>query len=434
MSFEQTLEYLYSLLPVYHRIGPAALKKDLINIKALCRKLGEPQNQFRSIHIAGTNGKGSVSSMISAILQVGGYAKVGLFTSPHLKCFTERIRVNGGPIPQQWVVDFVQEFKPAIEEIKPSFFELTTAMAFYYFAEQQVDYAVIEVGLGGRLDSTNVILPTLTVITSIGWDHMEFLGNSLAQIAYEKAGIIKPCIPVVIGEYHPETFPVFEKVAQEKCAPIYLASNNFQVRFHQRQDYFAAFEVWQGVKKWDKDIFCDLTASYQAQNIQTVLQAMDVFNEFLPLNEKNINNENILEGLSMVCGKSGLRGRWEIIARNPTIVLDIAHNEHGFRAILKELNTMVFESLHIVIGFVKEKKIETILPLLPSGAYYYLVAPQLPRALPVAELASVFDAFNLKYSVFASVVLGMEAARKNARPGDLILATGSLFVVAEVLP
>ncbi|MCS6906041.1 MAG: folylpolyglutamate synthase/dihydrofolate synthase family protein [Bacteroidia bacterium] len=433
MTFEQAVEYLYSLLPAYHRIGPAAFKKDLINIRSLCQALGEPQNQFRSIHVGGTNGKGSVSSMLASIFFAAGYSKVGLYTSPHLRSFTERIKINGIPVAKEWVVEFIQEHKSLIESIRPSFFELSTAMAFSYFAQNAVDYAIIEVGLGGRLDSTNIILATIAVITNISYDHMEFLGDTLAQIAFEKAGIIKPGIPVVIGEYHPETFPVFEKAAQDKNAPLYLASNNFQVRFEKRQEDKGLFQVWKGLEKWPTSIACDLAASYQAQNIQTVLQVIDVFNEHLPLHETLISREGIYQGLANVRNYTGLRGRWDIISQNPMVILDVAHNQQGIFSVIQELRNYSYQNLHIVIGFVKEKKLDIILPLLPKEAQYYLVQPNIPRGLPAVELAQLFEQLELKYCVSGSVVSGLLQAQSQAHSQDLILVTGSLFVVAEAL-
>ena len=426
MNYSDTLDYIYHKLPMFSRMGSAAFKKDLTNIRALCEHLGNPQNRFKSIHIAGTNGKGSVSHMLATIFQTAGY-KTGLYTSPHLYDFRERIRLNGEMISEAAVIDFVENLKPLIEEIEPSFFEITVAMAFQFFAEQKADIAIIEVGLGGRLDSTNIITPELSIITNIGWDHMNLLGNTLPEIAAEKAGIIKESIPVVIGETVPETKAVFQKLAAEKSATVYWAEEFLTIK-HQQLN---AATLSLHLRKNDGSQFSvetDLAGIYQVQNVRTVLTAVDVLRQ----QGWTITDADIQKALLEVKKKTGLGGRWEIIHREPTIVLEVAHNPHGIARMMEHLRQIQYEKLHIVFGMVKDKDAESLLTLLPMDADYYFTQAHIPRALPADELAQKAEACNLKGAVFANVNEALRAARASAGTADLILVCGSIFLVAEV--
>lgn len=411
---------------MFSRMGSAAFKKDLINIRTLCEHLGNPHQRFKCIHIAGTNGKGSVSHMLAAIFQTAGY-KTGLYTSPHLYDFRERIRLNGNMITEEYVTSFVENLKPLIEEIEPSFFEITVAMAFQYFAEQQVDIAIIEVGLGGRLDSTNIITPELSVITNIGWDHMNLLGNSLAQIAGEKAGIIKPKVPVVIGESVPETKPVFESLALERNAPVYWAENSFDIKCKQLSgtSLFLQLTDEHGHKKV---IETDLPGIYQVQNVRTVLTSV----EALVKGGWQLSDEAVEKALRQVKGLTGLGGRWEVIYHEPTIVLDVAHNQEGIGKMIEHLQLLSYRQLHLVLGMVKEKEVEKVLTLLPADAAYYFTQAAIPRALPAGDLQQKADAYGLKGAVYENVNLALRAAKENAAKEDLILVCGSIFLVAEV--
>jgi dihydrofolate synthase / folylpolyglutamate synthase len=426
MNYKDTLEYIYKKLPMFSRMGSAAFKKDLTNIHTLCQHLGNPQEKFKSIHIAGTNGKGSVSHMLAAILQTAGY-KTGLYTSPHLYDFRERIRVNGDMIAETFVVDFVEAQKPLIEEIEPSFFEITVAMAFQYFVEQEVDIAIIEVGLGGRLDSTNIITPELSVITNIGWDHMNMLGNSLEEIAGEKAGIIKEHIPVVIGETLPETKPVFQQTGTAKKAPVYWSEELVQVQSQQlcTSTLLAAFRTNDGRLL---QIETDLAGIYQVQNLRTVLTAVDVLKEL----GWQLDDAAVRSALQEVKRKTGLFGRWDLIQREPAIVLDVAHNQNGIEKMVEHLRQLSFHALHIVIGIVKDKEVETILNLLPADAHYYFTQAAIPRALPAGELAKKAAGFQLNGVAYANVNQALDAAKAKAQREDLIIVCGSIFLVAEV--
>ena len=391
MNYQQTIEYLFSRLPMYSRIGAAAFKKDLTNTITLCEHLGNPHHKFKSIHIAGTNGKGSVSHMLAAILQTAGY-KTGLYTSPHLKDFRERIKVNGDEINEKFIIDFTEKIKPLIEEIEPSFFEITVAMAFDYFAEQKVDIAVVEVGLGGRFDSTNIITPELSVITNIGWDHMNILGDSLEKIAFEKAGIIKPNVPVVIGETIAETKPVFENIASEKNAPLHLATQERNVAGWKWEKHELIVEIAEQGKTDHKKYHLDLPGIYQSKNLLTVLEACSVLKDL----EYNIDENEIRQGLQKTKKMTGLHGRWEVIHENPTIVLDVGHNEDGIKQIIQQIELTTHHDLHIIIGMVKDKEIDTVLSLLPQSANYYFTQAHIPRALPAETLKEKAGEFNLK--------------------------------------
>ena len=427
MNYQSTIEYLFSRLPMFSRIGAAAFKKDLTNTITLCEHLGNPHQQFKSIHVAGTNGKGSVSHMLASILQIAGY-KTGLYTSPHLKDFRERIKINGEMISEGFVIDFTAKIKPLIEEIEPSFFEITVAMAFDYFVQQKVDIAVIEVGLGGRFDSTNIITPELSIITNIGWDHMNILGDSLEKIAFEKAGIIKKNIPVVIGETLPVTRAVFEKIAKEQKATIFSATQNRNVVGWEWQKHELIVEVAEPGKTDHKKYHLDLPGIYQSKNLLTVLEACSVLKDL----KYDIGENGIRNGLQKAKRVTGLHGRWEIIHEHPTIVLDVGHNDDGINQIVQQLELMTYHELHIIIGMVKDKEIDKVLSLLPHSAHYYFTRAQIPRALPVDILQSKANDQNLKGEAFADVNAAIKAARSKAHTDDLILVCGSVFLVGEV--
>jgi dihydrofolate synthase / folylpolyglutamate synthase len=428
MNYQQTIDYLYQHLPMFSRIGAAAYKKDLHNTIALCNALNNPQNKFKSIHIAGTNGKGSTSHMLAAILQQAGY-KTGLYTSPHLKDFRERIKINGEMISGDFVVQFVEQTKALSESIEPSFFELTVAMAFEYFAQQQVDIAVIETGLGGRLDSTNVITPILSVITNIGYDHMNILGNSLEEIAAEKAGIIKPNIPVVIGEYLPETKNIFLNKAKECNSQIHFTQEEYKAFNIASTTQTLRCDVKNAKHKIIENFTLDLNGLYQTKNLCTVLCAEGI------LMQQGFVIKNEAEKMALANTKklTGLHGRWDVITENPTIILDVAHNEDGIRQILKQLATGNKQiKNHFVLGMVKDKEVEKVLSLLPTDAQYYFTNAHIPRALPAPELQSKAAAFNLKGNFYADVNIAIAVAKQQAAATDLIIVCGSVFLVGEV--
>ncbi len=426
MTYQQTIDYLFAKLPMFSRIGVAAYKKDLTNITALCEALGNPQQQFKSIHIAGTNGKGSVSHMLAAVLQTAGY-KTGLYTSPHLKDFRERIRINGEMIAKEFVTDFTEQIKPLIEKIEPSFFEITVAMAFEYFARQKTEVAVIEVGLGGRLDSTNIIIPELSVITNIGWDHMNILGDTLESIAFEKAGIIKKNVPVVIGEVIPETKPVFEKKAKEEYAAISFAQEKFSVIAANYHDHELSVEVEDKMQGRRHTYYPDLPGFYQTHNLVTALEALRVLQQ----NEWKITGAHVSAALKKVKKLTGLHGRWEVVHRSPDIVLDVGHNEDGIRQIVLQLRSLNYPKIHIVLGMVKDKEVQKTLSLLPKDAVYYFTRAQIPRALPEHLLAEKALQAGLNGAAYANVNDALQAAVNNAGMKDLILVCGSVFVAGE---
>ncbi|HEX4956830.1 MAG TPA: folylpolyglutamate synthase/dihydrofolate synthase family protein [Lacibacter sp.] len=425
--YKETIDYLFTRLPMFSRIGAAAIKKDLHNTIALCDALGNPHTKFKSIHIAGTNGKGSVSHMLAAILQTAGY-KTGLYTSPHLHDFRERIKVNGEMVSEAFVIDFTQRIQPHIEQLEPSFFEITVAMAFEYFAEQQVDVAVIETGLGGRLDSTNIITPDLSIITNIGWDHMNLLGDSLDKIAFEKAGIIKQEIPAVIGETIPETENVFLQKAKEQQATLLFANNYFTTEEVLMANNQLQVIVKNNTTGKPLSYELDLPGLYQTKNLCTVLTAV----EQLQQQGWNISHEQVQTALSHTKSINGLHGRWEVIQQYPSVVLDVGHNEDGMKQIVKQLQFCSFQQLHIVIGMVKDKEIEKVLALLPKDAEYYFTKAQIPRALDEVILQEKANAFNLKGETYLNVNEALAAAKQNASAQDLILVCGSVFLVGEV--
>ncbi|MFZ5554829.1 MAG: bifunctional folylpolyglutamate synthase/dihydrofolate synthase [Bacteroidota bacterium] len=406
MNYRETLDYLYSRLPVFQRIGAAAYKADLHNTIALCKAAGNPEQKIKTIHVAGTNGKGSVSHFLAAIFQSAGY-KTGLYTSPHLKDFRERIKVNGKMISKKYVVDFVAAQKNNFEKINPSFFEATVAMAFSYFRDQKTDIAVIETGLGGRLDSTNVIVPEISVITNISFDHMNLLGNTLEKIAFEKAGIIKPGIPVVIGEHIPETKKVFGEVAKKNKSAITYAQNKPKRKKHKSQ----------------------LTGIYQQKNINTVLHAV----EQLQKKGWKLSEKNIRIGIEKVVTLTGLHGRWQQLKRSPKVFCDIAHNEAGIKELLKQIKKTKHKNLHVVFGVVNDKEVDKVLSLLPKKANYYFTKANIPRALDEKLLQKKALEHKLKGKTFPKVKQAMNSAISNAGKQDLVIITGSAFVVAEVV-
>jgi len=426
MNYPQTIEYLFSRLPMYSRIGAAAFKKDLTNTITLCEHLGNPHHKFKSIHIAGTNGKGSVSHMLAAILQTAGF-KTGLYTSPHLKDFRERIKVNGDEISEKFITAFTEKIKPLIEEIEPSFFEITVAMAFDYFAEQKVDIAVVEVGLGGRFDSTNIITPELSVITNIGWDHMNILGDSLEKIAFEKAGIIKTNVPVVIGEIIPQTKSVFENIASEKNAPLHLAAEERNVAGWEWEKHELIVEVAEQGKTDHKKYHLDLPGIYQSKNLLTVLEACSVLKGL----GYKLNEDDTRHGLQKAKKITGLHGRWEVIHENPTVVLDVGHNEDGIKQIIQQIELTTHHDLHFIIGMVKDKEIDTVLSLLPHSAIYYFTQAHIPRALPAEMLKEKAGKFNLNGKIITDVNEAIKEAKSKAHKDDLILVCGSVFLVGE---
>jgi len=410
---------------MFQRVGPAALKADLRNTILLCESLGNPQHKFKSIHVGGTNGKGSSSHMIAAILQSSGYT-TGLYTSPHLKEFTERIRLNGVEISQPEVVDFVERIKPQIQEIKPSFFEITVAMAFDFFARQKVDFAVIEVGLGGRLDSTNVIDPLVSLITNIGYDHKDLLGGTLSAIASEKAGIIKQNGRAIISERQPEIEEVFFRKAATVNSLLRFAQDRYTVaRSAEEKDTFIVQQVGNSGSIHLKS---ELVGGYQKKNIAGVLAVVD---ELVELGYE-ISQEAIKKGIAETITLTGLKGRWQQLGEKPLIYCDTAHNAEGIIEVLKIIETIPHEKLHIVIGMVKDKDIDSVLSLLPKNATYYFCAASIPRALDAPALATRAAALNLKGKTINKISDAIKTAKSSANPEDLIFIGGSTFVVAEI--
>lgn len=404
MTYTETLNWLYNQLPMFQNVGATAYKKDLTNTIALTNYLGNPETQFKSIHVAGTNGKGSTSSMLASVFMEAGY-KVGLYTSPHLKDFRERITINGKQISKAYVQKFVEQNKTFFENHSLSFFEMTVGMAFQYFAEKKVDIAIIEVGMGGRLDSTNIITPFVSVITNIGFDHMQFLGSTLEAIAGEKAGIIKPHIPVVIGEYTHETKNVFVNKAKECSSEIVFAQDE------NLPDYPS-----------------ELMGDYQIKNKKTVLATCEIVKKYF-----NITNTHIKNGIKNVVTNTGLKGRWQVLQSNPKVICDTAHNSHGLKIVLKQLEKENAKQLHIVLGVVNDKDLESILPLFPKKAIYYFCKPKVQRGLDEKILQKEAEKYNLKGKIFQTVKKAKNAALKSASTNDIIYIGGSTFVVAELI-
>jgi dihydrofolate synthase / folylpolyglutamate synthase len=431
LDYEETVEYLFSRLPMFQRIGPAAYKDNLDNAIRLDNSYKNPHQKFKTVHVGGTNGKGSVSHMLSAIFQASGY-KTGLYTSPHLKDFRERIRINGELIPTREVIRWVEEYKMNNElwNIEPSFFELTVAMAFDYFAQQQVDIAIVEVGLGGRLDSTNIITPELSIITNIGLDHTALLGDTLQKIAREKAGIIKAGIPVVIGTTQPETEGVFSEVAALKLAPLFFADQEYSISY--------ALSELEGnpliaVDKEGERIFSrmklDLEGLYQQRNLPAVLKSVELLQQM----GWNIPEESLLRGLANTKKMTGLQGRWQVLGYHPLIVCDTAHNAEGITEVVKQIRQIPFEKLHMVFGMVSDKDPVKILSLLPQEAEYYFTRADIPRAMNEKELARIAAGFGLTGNAFPLVERAFATACRNAGRNDMVFVGGSTFVVAEIL-
>ena len=430
MTYSDTLDYLYTQLPMYQRQGAAAMKKDLTNIRRLCAALGHPERRFPSVHLAGTNGKGTTAHLLAAALQRAG-KRVGLYTSPHYKDFRERIKLDGRYVPEAFVVDFVARHRALFEEVRPSFFEITVAMAFRYFAAQGVEVAVIETGLGGRLDSTNVIVPLLSVITNISLDHQQFLGDTLGAIAGEKAGIIKPGVPVVIGERQPETTPVFEAHAAEKRAPLTYAEDHWRVALLDTDLQHSRYAVHYRQTRILERLQVELFGNFQAQNIRTALAVLRALEDteldytFLP-QQLNAAWQNLR-------ARTAYQGRWQLLERRPLVLTDSAHNEAGLRLAMQQLATVQRGRLHLVLGFVSDKKLDGVLPLLPPDADYYWTRPDIPRGLAAEVLREAAGPYGLRGRAFPTVAEALATARREADPNDTIYVGGSTFVVAEVL-
>ena len=427
-NYQQTLDYLFAQLPVFQRDGASAYKPTIANTIALCNALGNPEKKFKSVHVAGTNGKGSTSHQLAAIFQAAGY-KTGLYTSPHLKDFRERIKVNGQEIPEQNVIDFTEKHQTLFEKIKPSFFEMTVAMAFDYFANEKVEIAIVEVGMGGRLDSTNIIQPELCLITNISFDHQAYLGNTLEEIAREKAGIIKKETPVVIASTQPAIQSVFEGIAKSQQAPIYFADQQYHLKRNENSNQQLLSLSYADKNGIEKNIYSDLTGNYQLKNITGVLCAIDILKSKFDL----LNDEHTIAALAKVKKSTGLKGRWELLSENPQCIADTGHNEDGIQQILTQLNFCKYQKLHWVIGMVNDKDINAVLSLLPKDATYYFCKPNIPRGLSTATLQQSAQKFNLNGNCYESVTLALSAAQKNAAINDLILIAGSTFIVAEII-
>ncbi|OGX87022.1 bifunctional folylpolyglutamate synthase/dihydrofolate synthase [Hymenobacter glacialis] len=430
MTYQETLAYLYDQLPMFQRVGAAGYKKGLGNTLALAEAMGHPERMFRSVHVAGTNGKGSSSHLLSAVLQAAGY-KVGLYTSPHLREFTERVRINGQELTPDYLVAWVARWRPLFEEIQPSFFEMCVALAFSYFAEQRVDVAIVEVGLGGRLDSTNIITPLVSLITNISFDHQALLGNTLVEIAGEKAGIIKPGVPVVISQNQPEVAGVFEREAAAKLAHLVYADRVYQAAFANGpapEGALRAVAITQHGRPYLPNVELGLPGDYQLLNLPGVLATLD---ELRALGFR-LTEASIRTGLRQVTQLTSLRGRWSIIGRRPTVVCDTAHNAAGLQLVMAQLQRLPHHTLHLVIGAVNDKDVAGMLQLLPSAATYYFCAANIPRALPAGQLALQAAALDLRGEAYNSVAAAVAAARAAAQPEDVVFIGGSTFVVAEV--
>lgn len=427
MTYQETLDFLFNALPMYQRIGAAAFKADLHNTLQLCEHLGNPHQKFKSIHVGGTNGKGSTSHALASVLQEAGY-KVGLYTSPHLKSFTERIKINGCEISEENVIAFVAKNKDYLEALQPSFFEMTVGMAFNHFAEEIVDYAVIEVGLGGRLDSTNVLLPELCVITNIGLDHVQYLGNTLHRIALEKAGIIKNGVNVVISETQKETQPVFEAIAKERQAPIYFADQKYKINpvNLNSASTFCKYEVIDPMGK--KYFQLDLLGNYQQKNLAGILQAISI------LKEKGlaIGDDAVELGLSRIIKNTGLKGRWQKLGENPLVYCDTGHNTEGIKMIVDQIKGISFKNLYMILGVSNDKDLDPVLALLPREAYYLFCEANIPRAMSAELLHDKAENFGLNGEIAPDVNEALKKVLTIAGKDDLVFVGGSTFVVAEL--
>jgi dihydrofolate synthase/folylpolyglutamate synthase len=428
MEYSEVLDYLYARLPMFTRDGASAYKKDLDNTLALCALVGHPEKKLQVVHVAGTNGKGSSSHMLASILQEAGY-KTGLYTSPHLVDFRERIRINGVPIDEASVISFVQNYQSDIERIAPSFFEVTVAMAFAYFEQEKVDIAVIETGLGGRLDSTNVVQPCVSLITNIGKDHMNLLGDTLNEIAGEKAGIIKPGIPVVISQKQSEVTEVFEKKAAALSAPLMWAEDHFQAQLIARDAEVNHVEVQHLPTQKRLTLALDLKGTYQTKNLLGVLAVVDC----LQKQGWQINQQHIVSGLRQVVKRTGLQGRWQTLQTSPLVIADTGHNADGWQEVLHNIHATPHEQLHLVLGVMRDKDMTQFWPTFPKRAKYYFCQVDLPRALPAEDLAAQAQAHGFQGQAFGSVSAALLRALRQASSEDLIVVGGSTFVVGDLL-
>jgi dihydrofolate synthase/folylpolyglutamate synthase len=426
MNYEEVIKFMFNSLPMYQRIGKAAYKANLENTLALDKHFNSPHKNFKTIHVAGTNGKGSVSHSIASILQEAGY-KTGLYTSPHLVDYRERIRVNGQMISQQYVTDFINNNIGIIKDIGPSFFEMSVALAFDYFRACNINIAVIEVGMGGRLDSTNIINPVLSIITNIGYDHTQFLGNTPSEIAFEKAGIIKPYIPCIIGETNYKTKDVFVQKANEMHAPIIFADQYYSTSLTSVNDRVGIYNIETKTKTYRLEF--ELAGSYQQRNLATILQSVETLNNL----DVNITAENLNNGLKRIRQNTGLRGRWEILSYAPLTICDTGHNQEGLSYVITQLLSQHYKKLHIVIGFVSDKNITTILSLFPKHAEYYFTQASVPRALPAIELQKEALKHNLIGNPYEDVISAFNSAKDNSDKDDMIFIGGSTFVVGDLL-
>ncbi len=426
--YAETIQYMYDALPMFHRQGRTAYKKDLRNIMALCDALGNPQNDLKCFHIAGTNGKGSVSHMLAAVLQAHGY-KTGLYVSPHYKDFRERIKINGEYISRAFVCNFIEKNKNVFDQVQPSFFEMTVAMAFSWFKHKKVDYAVIETGLGGRLDSTNMVHPLMSIITNISWDHSDILGDSLEKIAVEKAGIIKQKVPVLIGRRQTETKEVFEAAGKARSAELFYADDLIR-NYHFSKNDRGLIQIQADILNSKKEIAPSLVGLYQKENIKTVIAACAVIHDRLAI---KLDADKIVYALEHTSQLTRIVGRWQTLSEHPLVICDSAHNEDGINYLVEQLKAMSYDQLHFICGFVKDKPLDKIFSLLPKEARYYFVKANLPRALNESELKNQAGQFGLKGNTYSSVKRGLSAAKRAAGEKDLILVAGSIFVVAEIL-
>lgn len=427
MTYPECLDYLYQHLPMFHRVGSIAFNKGLQNIENLCAALGHPERLFKSVHVAGTNGKGSSSSMLAAILQQAGY-KTGLYTSPHLKDFTERVKLNGQEIPRDFVVGFVEKHRGLFAQIKPSFFEMTVALAFRYFADQRVDIAIIEVGLGGRLDSTNIITPLISLITNISLDHQSLLGADLASIAAEKAGIIKPHVPAVISRTQPAVKPVFQQKARETASLLLFADQHYQVETLHTDQQKQYYLVQEDGRLRFQHLALDLLGEYQRYNLPGVLTTVDLLRD----QGYRLTDLDIAAALARVKTLTGFKGRWQILNQKPLTICDTAHNIDGVQQVVRQLRALTEEPVHVVFGAVRDKDVSAILQLLPPHYQYYFCQAQIPRALPVDELVALAVEVGLVGQSYATVAAAVVAAKANARENEVIFIGGSTFVVAEI--
>jgi len=426
IKYQECLNYIFEKLPMFTRVGAVAYKPNLDNIIALCEAIGNPHSQFKSIHIAGTNGKGSCSHMLASALQLNGY-KTGLYTSPHVIDFRERIRINGIEIPKENVIDFIDETKQLIENLKPSFFEITVAMAFDYFAKEKVDIVVVEVGLGGLLDSTNIIKPEVSVITNISKDHTNLLGDSIEEIAIQKAGIIKEEVPVVIGETQVETEKIFFSKTILHHSQIFFADKLYTVVHQEIIEGKMKLKIMNYTTMSIQDYWLDLLGEYQIKNIKTVLTTLDVLKSL----GWKVDNNTVMNALSKTKKTTGLKGRFDLVSEKPKIVFDVSHNEAGISELIKQIGKLNYEKLYIILGFVSDKDVQKVLTMFPKSAYYFFSQAQIPRALPYHELQKIAIENELKGQAIATIAESLQQARDLATDADMILVTGSFFNLEE---